>query len=312
MKAYIFDPLWDVLIKPGLEEKLKVAGIELVVIKEIAPLSQCKELYMGEEDRILCVNPDYVSWKLASDDYKNVPNLKAILGAATSTTWIDMQYAAEKGIPVCDIRNFSTEAVAEWAITIMLNLARQIPRLIKDGFPLDFGKDFMLYRGVDLIGKKVGIIGLGNIGTAIADRCAGLGMEVTYWSRSPKQTECPPVELEHLMAESDVIFPTMALNDETKTLISDGLLGSMKSSAMLVSIVHELFNQNFVLDMVKNGRLFGYGFEAEPKSFNSYEGNVWAAPAYAWTTEGSMNNSMELWVENMVNAAASRFPNKVN
>lgn len=72
------------------------------------------------------------------------------------------------------------------------------------------------------------------------------------------------------------------------------------------------FDEQVVLDMVRNGKLFGFGFEASPASFDKYEGNVWAAPAYAWVTDGSMNNSMAKWVENMVNATKGKFPNRVN
>lgn len=312
MKAFIFDPLWDELITSELEGKLQDSGLEIVVTKQLAPLSACKALFEGEEERILCLNPDYVSWKLTADDYKSIPNLKAILSAATSFSWVDTSYADEKGIPICNIRNFSTQAVAEWAITMMFNLARQTPRLIKDGFPLDFDKDFMKYRGVELQGKTVGIIGMGHIGRAIADRCNGLGMKVIFWSRSPKEALYSSVSLERLMAEADVIFPAMALNDETKSILTDDLVSSMKSSAIFVSIVHELFNQELVLEMVNNGKLFGFGFEAEPKTFNNFDGNVWAAPAYGWTTDGSMNNSMAKWVENMVDATNNKFPNKVN
>lgn len=312
MKAFIFDPLWDELVTDELIGKLKASGIEPIVTKEIAPLSDCAALFEGDDERILCLNPDYVGWKLAADDYKNIPKLKAILGAATSFSWVDTSYADEKQIPVCNIRNFSTEAVAEWAITMLVNVARQTPRLIKDGFPLDFDKDFMKYRGVELHGKTVGIIGLGNIGSAIAKRCAGLGMNVTYWSKSSKESDYQYKELAELFAKSDVIFPTMALNDETKNLITPELLGSMKPTAMFISVVHELFDEQLILNMVKDGKLFGFGYEASPASFNTHTGNVWAAPAYAWVTDGSMANSMTKWVENMVDAANAKFPNKVN
>lgn len=312
MKVFIFDPLWDELITNELLGNLKTAGIEPIVTKEIAPLSDCAALFEGNDERILCLNPDYVGWKLASDDYKNIPNLKAILGAATSFSWIDTTYADSKQIPVCNIRNFSTEAVAEWAVTMMFNVARQTPRLIKDGFPLDFDKDFMKYRGVELHDKTVGIIGLGNIGSAIAKRCTGLGMNVTYWSKSPKENDYRHKELAELFASSDVIFPTMALNDETKNLITPELLSSMKPSAMFISVVHELFDEQFILKMVKDGKLFGFGYEASPATFAKHEGNVWAAPAYAWVTDGSMANSMTKWVENMVDATNGKFPNKVN
>ncbi|HMS49909.1 MAG TPA: NAD(P)-dependent oxidoreductase [Candidatus Saccharibacteria bacterium] len=312
MKAFIFDPLWDELVTAEMLAQLKEAGLDLVITKTIAPLSDCKDLYSGDEERILCLNPDYVGWKLDSSDYEDIPNLRAILGAATSFSWVDTTVADTKKIPVCNIRNFSTEAVSEWALTMLFNLARQTPRLIKDGFPLDFDKDFMKYRGIELKGKKVGIIGLGHIGSAIAERCEGLGMNVTYWSKSPKKTIHKHVELTELFRDSDVIFPTMALNDETKKIITDDLLESMKKSAILVSIVHEMFSQELVLDMVKRNKLFGFGFEAEPKTFGNYEGNVWAAPAYGWVTDGSMKNSMVAWIENIINASKGNFPNKVN
>lgn len=312
MKAFIFDPLWDDLITDTLLSSLDAVGIETIVTKEIAPLSSCRSLFEGDDDRILCVNPDYVSWNLAVGDYSGIPHLKGIFGAATSFSWIDMTYAEKNDIPVCNIRNFSTEAVAEWAITMMFNVARQIPQIIKDGFPLDFDKDFMKYRGVELHGRTAGIIGLGHNGSAIAERCAGLGMDVIYWSRSSSKDEYKHVELDELFGTADVIFPAFAKNDETNGLITDELLSSMKDSAMIIDIIELDTNKKTILKMVKEGRLFGYGFESKPGTFDEYDGNVWAAPAYAWVTDGSMNNAMTKLVENMINAASNKFPNKVN
>lgn len=312
MKAFIFDPLWDQLITDELLDKLTAHDIEPIIIKEIAPLKDCKELFEGDEERILCINPDYVGWKLVAEDYKDIPNLKSILCGVTSFSWVDTSYADENDIPVSNIRNYSSDAVADWALLMLLSVARQTPRLIKNGFPLDFDKDFMKYRGVELQGKTVGIVGLGNIGSAIAKRCAGLGMNVTYWSKSPKESDYQYKELAELFANSDVIFPTMVLNDETKNLITPRLLGLMKPSTMFISVVHELFDEQVILGMVKDRKLFGFGYEASPGTFSTHEGNVWAAPAYAWVTDGSMANSMVKWVENMVDAANGKFPNKVH
>ena len=78
MKAFIFDPLWDDLVTPDLLEALKQANLDIVVTKAIAPLSDCKELYEGDDDRFLCLNPDYVGWKLNSEDYENIPNLNRL------------------------------------------------------------------------------------------------------------------------------------------------------------------------------------------------------------------------------------------
>jgi len=312
MKAFIFDPLWNELINDNLINQIEKSGIELIVTTNIASLADCTALYKEGEQRILCLNPDYVGWKLSVEDYKNIPNLKAILGAATSFSWIDMSYANDNNIAICNIRNFSTQAVAEWASTMMFNLARQVPLLIKDNFPLDFDKDYMKYRGIELKGKTVGIVGLGNIGSAIAERAQGLGMNVVYWSQSKKESTYEYIDLAQLFSTADIIFPTMVINKESKKMITSELLTSMKSSAILVSVVHDLFDEQIVLEMIRKGKLFGFGFEGEPGEFIEHQGNVWAAPAYAWTTDGSMNNAMVKWVENMINAAQSNFPNKVN
>ncbi len=312
MKAFIFDPLWDDLVTDDLLAKIADSGLEIIVTKEIAPLSECTELFEGDEERILCLNPDYVNWKLPSDEYKDIPNLKAILIASTGFEWVEQNVANERTIPICNIVNFSTQAVAEWAILMMFNLARQTPRLIKDNYPLDFDKDFMKYRGMQLKGKTVGIIGLGHIGSAIAEACKGLGMHVVYWSRSSTDDAYDQVSLEQLMSSADVIFPTAAKNPQTLALITDEHLASIKKSAIVVDIAHGFFNQQKMLDMVAKGDLFGYGFEGKPHSFASFEGNVWAAPSYAWTTYESMHNSVVLWTDNMVSATKNEFPTKIN
>lgn len=195
---------------------------------------------------------------------------------------------------------------------MMLNVARKVPLMIKDNFPLNFGSDFQTYQGMNLKGKKAGIIGLGNIGTAIAARCQGLGMDVSYWNRSSKNNTYTASELKTLLTQSDVIFPCIADNDETKKIITDDMLRSIRSDAMVISLVHKYYNHHLLIDRVAKNDLYGYGFEAEPASFLKYTGNVWAAPAYAWCTDGSLRSAMDLFVEAIVNAAQGRYPHQVN
>ena len=258
MKAFIFDPLWNDLVTEALTKKLHDSGLETILVTDIAPLSECAALFAGDEERIICFNPDYMNWKLTSDDYKDIPNLKAILIASTSFSWVDTTYADTNDIPICNTKNWSTESVAEWAITMMFNLARQVPRLIKDGFPLDFDKDFMKYRGIELKGKTAAVVGMGNIGTAIAERVEGLGMNVIYWSREPKDVQYEYADLAKLFASADVLFPTMAINEDTKKIITSELLESMKESAILVTIAHGLFDENAAVEMVRDKKLFGF------------------------------------------------------
>ncbi|MNR13524.1 Glyoxylate/hydroxypyruvate reductase B [compost metagenome] len=170
----------------------------------------------------------------------------------------------------------------------------------------------MKYRGTQIKGKTAGIIGLGHNGAAIAERCAGLGMNVVYWSRFSKSDVYRYVELDELMKTADVIFPAFAKNNETNALLTEELLANVKSSATIVDIIELDEARASILDMVKTGRLFGYGFEAKPATFSEYEGNVWAAPAYGWVTFESMYNGEMKLVENIVNAVKNDFPNRVN
>jgi lactate dehydrogenase-like 2-hydroxyacid dehydrogenase len=173
-------------------------------------------------------------------------------------------------------------------------------------------KDFIKYRGVQLKGKTAGILGLGNIGGAIAEACKGLGMNVVYWSRSSTNESYKKVALAELIATADVIFPATAKTPETLALITDEHIDSMKKSAILVDIAHGLFNREKIIGMVARGDLFGYGFEGAPNEFTKLQGNVWAAPAYAWATFESMRDSMERWVDNMICATRNEFPMRVN
>lgn len=313
MKVFILDPLWNDLVDDSLLSMLRAAGIDPQVESELKPLEEIDGLYESGEARLLCVNPDYVSWNLKSEAYASIPDLAGIMLISTGFDWVDMRAADEKAIPVCNIRDFSTDAVAEWAIMMMLTLARRVPMMVKDGFPLNFDSDYLSYRGMQLKGKTAGIIGLGNIGTAIADRCEGLGMNVVYYSRSQKETDFTAVGLKQLMSQSDVVFPTIAYNEDTKRLLHNDLLRTMKPSSIFVSVAHhELIDEPFVANLVASGKLYGYGFEAKPGTFSEYDDNVWAAPAYAWDTRESMYKSLQMLCENVVMASQGVFPNKVN
>ncbi len=313
MKIFVFDTLWESLLTEENKTALAEAGVKVILTAKEGPLSEMKALYEGDEPRILAVNPDYVGWSLPAETYKNIPNLKAIITASTSYGWIAADEATKQGTAIINIRNFSTEAVADWAVMVMLNLARRVPLLIKDGFPLNFGSDFQTYQGINLKGKKAGIIGLGNIGNAIAQRCHGLGMDVNYWSQSPKRNEFKSCSLPELFRQSDVIFPAMSDNETTKTIITDDMLVSMGHDTLFVSVVHKYYNHELLLKRVEDKALFGYGFEDEkPCNFLNYNGNVWASPAYAWCTSGSLRGAMDLFVSAIIDASHERFPNRVN
>ncbi|MBP7007941.1 hypothetical protein KBB05_04445 [Patescibacteria group bacterium] len=156
------------------------------------------------------------------------------------------------------------------------------------------------------------MIGLGTIGTRIAEICNGLGMEVCYRSRKSKDERFLCTELDDLMKKADVIFPTLAKNEETIKLITDMMLKSMKKTAIFVSIVGKIFNHDLILQLVEENRIYGYAFETENEKMDAFVGNIWAGPELGWCTNESFKRNSEQWVDAIIKAVKNDYSNQVN
>lgn len=169
------------------------------------------------------------------------PKLKLICVAATGVNCVDVEYAASKGIPVKNIPAYSTESVAQVVFMHILNLVGKgmyfndfvhSGKYSSSGMFTDLQRPFF-----ELKGKKLGIIGMGNIGHRIADLATAFGMEVSYYSTSGTAhcKEYPCVALEDLLRESDVVSVNCPLNSVTAGLLDYGRLSLMKHSAYIVN-----------------------------------------------------------------------------
>lgn len=307
MKIFMLSPNAKTLFNK--DQVAKLSSLSTFVLEsEIKPIDQVDGLMTGDEDRILAIDPDFCDWKVPNEVVEKIPNLKAIVLQTTSFSWIDVNYAKGKGIPVVNLRGFSSIAVAEWATMITMAVARKLPIVVQDNWVQDYGK----HQGIELRGKTAGVIGLGRIGTAIAENMQGLGMKVQYYSKNSTNPKFEQVELAKLMHTSDVILPAVAQNDETRGMITDQMLKSMKKSAIFVSIVHHVYNHDLLLELVKKGDIYGYGFETSKPEFGKYPGNVWAGPELAWCTEDSMRKNAEQWLDGIVRASKGDYKNQVN
>lgn len=307
MKIIILSPNADTLFTAEQYKKLESLG-ETLFVKEIKPFAEIEELFT-EGEKVIAIDPDFCDWKVPNEVIDKIPDLKAICLQTTSFSWIDIDHAKEKGIPVMNLRGFSTEAVAEWAFLMALNVARKIPLVAKD----NWGQDYDIHKGMELKGKTAGIVGLGRIGSRIAELCEGFGMNVVYWSKNSKSEKYKHIELAELMKNSDLIFPVLAQNKETQGLITDDLLRSMQPKAIFVSVVHHVYNHDLLLELVKNGSIYGYAFEEDGgKVFDKFEGNVYASPALAWCTVDSLRKNAEQWVESISKAVVANYETRVN
>ena len=197
------------------------------------------------------------------------PKLQFLNVAFTGLDHIDMDYCATHNILVKNASGYATEAVAELAIGLMIDVLRKITNL--DG-SIRQGGVRGAFLGRELRGKTVGIVGTGAIGTRTAELLKAFGCRVIAWSRTHKpevmNLGVAYVTLEGLMRDSDIISLHVPLNDETKHLISKEMLSLCKPTAILVNTARgNVVDMEALADSLRNGKIAGAGidvYEKEP------------------------------------------------
>lgn len=187
------------------------------------------------------------------------PSLLALM--STGYGWI--QHCAEarkKGILISNIPGYATEAVAEHLIGIALCVARQT--MIGDRGIREGKKEKGYLRGIELSGRRMGIIGLGRIGKRIAEISKCFGMEVVTCNRHPKSYEgAMDVPLNELLSHSDVVCVCCPLNEDSKGMLNKNRLNLMKNDAILVGATWDVVVLDDLISVLKNNRIRGAGFD---------------------------------------------------
>jgi phosphoglycerate dehydrogenase-like enzyme len=160
------------------------------------------------------------------------PSLLALM--STGYSWIQHRTEARgKGILISNIPGYATEAVAEHLIGLALCVARQT--MIGDRGIRAGKKEKGYLRGIELKGRRIGIIGLGRIGKRVGEISRCLGMDVITYNRHPKSCEdIRDMSLNELLSTSDVICVSCPLNDDSKGMLNKERLKLLKSDAILV------------------------------------------------------------------------------
>lgn len=271
---------------------------EVIFLEEFFELDHAP--YLGDDnDKILVVDPDWYHWEITADHLSKIKNLKAVCLATTAFDWIDLEYCQKNGIVVTNIPKYSTDSVAEYAIFLMMCLAKKFPIQAKTDYQTNYSKSMLT---TEIKGKTAGIIGLGTIGSKIALMCHSLGMKVIYWNRSSKETEYERVDLDLIFKEADFIFPVFSTNAETKKLITDERLRSMQGNAFInvVNNASELYNHQLLIDRAESGEI-SYAFEAyEDQKLYDYQGNIMVTAPYAFYTKEAIDRLLSIWCDNVV------------
>jgi glyoxylate reductase len=207
---------------------------------------------------------------------ERAPRLKIIANCAVGTNNIDIDCAARRGILVTNTPGVLTETTAELTLALILAVLRRIPQLERftrerkfKGWTLDLG------LGRDLAGAKLGIVGFGRIGRAVARRALAFRAEILYYD--PQRTS-PDIEmfykaaywpLDDLLRKSDIVTIHAALTPETHHLISRERLALLKKDTVLVNVARgPIVDETALVEALAAGRLWGAGldvYEREPE-----------------------------------------------
>lgn len=268
-----------------LTDKIDRAGIEILEkFADVKIASGVSENTLVEEakdvDAIIVRVPAIITRKII----ENAKRLKVIGRFGVGYDNIDVDAATEFGVVVTYTPGANTLSVAEYTLALMFALAKYL-----------FAADKALrerrwtmrldYPGIELTGKTLGIVGLGEIGIEVARLSKAIGMNVIYWSRTrkvEKETQLGITYIpltsedltkglrvpERLLKEADFISIHLALNEQTKGIIGEKEIAAMKTGAFFINTARgELVDERALYEALKSGKLEGAGldvFQKEP------------------------------------------------
>jgi glyoxylate reductase len=200
--------------------------------------------------------------------------LRVIANMAVGYDNVDVEAAAERGVVVTNTPGVLDETTADVAFLLLLAAARRLgegERLLRAGRWKWWGPKQLMGR--DIWGKRLGILGLGRIGQAVARRAKGFGMDVLYYNRSRKEEAeqelgARYMDLDELLETADFVSVHTPLTDETHHLIGPKELGRMKPTAILVNTSRgPVVDEGALAEALAGGRIFAAGldvYEEEP------------------------------------------------
>jgi glyoxylate reductase len=247
-------------------------------------------------------------------------DLKVVANMAVGYDNIDLDAASERGIVVTNTPEVLNETTADTAFMLLLAAARRLgeaERLLRSGGWDAWGP--MQLTGPDVWGKRLGVLGFGRIGQAVARRARGFDMEVLYHDKyrnesAEKETGVRYVGLDELLRTCDFISVHTPLTPETRHLIGRGELDLMRPTAVLVNSSRgPVVDEAALADALEEGSIFAAGldvYEEEPEVQPKLLGleNVVLAPHIGSASIETRNRMAELAAENLVAVLSGEEP----
>ena len=254
-----------------------------------------------------------------------LPNLKYIGVLATGYNVVDIEAAKKRGIVVTNIPAYSTESVAQTVFAHLLTISNQVAHYSEEARTGVWTKcpDFS-YTNTPLLewnGKTMGIVGLGNIGQAVARIALAFGMKVIAYT-SKKKEELPtgifPVSKKELFQQSDVLSLHCPLTPDTKEFVCAETLSWMKPTAIVINTSRGLVvNEADLADALNEGKIMAAGVDVlssePPKADNPLLNarNCYITPHIAWATLEARTRLMQTAVDNLKSYRKGNVKNNV-
>lgn len=286
--------------------------------EELKALSECSIYDRTEPEKVVerCKDADAVLTNKVTINKQTIealPNLKYIGVLATGYNIIDTEAAKEHGIVVSNIPAYSTNSVAELVFAHIQNIAKQIGHHAEE---VQKGRwsnnaDFCFWDTplIELYGKKIGIVGLGNIGNAVARIAIAYEMKVfATTSKVPLQLipEIKKIEIDDLFRTCDIITLHVPLADKTYHIVDARRLSLMKPTAMLINTGRgQLIDEQALADALNSGKIYAAGLDVlscEPPKANNpllTARNCFITPHYAWATLEARQRLNDIMIANL-------------
>lgn len=262
--------------------------------------------------------------RIGADVFASVPGLELVAVAATGTDCVDKDAARAVGVPVTNVTGYAADSVAEHTLALLLALARAVPaydRAVAEGRWAD-APGFCLfdYPIRDLSGRRLGLVGRGTIGRAVAAKASALGMEPVFAARGPAAGpgEIPFAEL---LATSDAISLHCPLNEGTRGLIGREAFAAMGRRPFLVNTARGgIVDESALAEALDRGLIAGAGFDVasvepaphgHPLTVLAGRPDVIVTPHVAWASASAMAALAEGLVRGLEAWASGRTVNRV-
>ena len=255
----------DPLSKKGLEILERAKNLEYDLKIGLSP--EELKIIIPEYDGIIVRSET----KLKGDIIEAGKRLKVIGRAGIGLDNVDLPAATRKGIVVMNTPQENAIAAAEHTIAMILSISRRVPQATAS---MKAGKwEKKKFMGVELYNKTLGLVGIGVIGTIVADRARGLKMKVIgydpYLSKEvAEKKRVDLVSFDELLSRSDFITVHTPLTDETRNLIDKNAFAKMRKGVIVINCARGgIINEKDLYDAIKEGKVAGAGldvFEKEP------------------------------------------------